>query len=156
MSPQPTEAWACDTSVAIAALDPNHRSHAPCRRWLIDQRPALSGHAAFETYSVLTRLPPPLRLTAHQAASTLGKAFPVTCWPHPDQLDDLRTRFGDLGIIGGSVYDALVGQAALDNGLVLLTGDRRAERTYRLLGVRFQPVEPQPGTGAGESGEESR
>ncbi len=142
MTAPATETWACDTSMAIAALDPNHLRHAPCRRWLIDHRPALSGHAAFETYSVLTRLPPPLRLTARQAASTLAAAFPVTCWPLSDHLDALRARFGELGVIGGSVYDGLVGQAALDHGRVLLTCDRRAERTYRALGVRFQPVEP--------------
>ena len=48
--------WACDTSVAVAALDPAHEAHPACRRALIDLRPALAGHAAFETYSVLTRL----------------------------------------------------------------------------------------------------
>lgn len=42
---------------------------------------------------------------------------------------------------GGSVYDALVGQAALHNERVLLTRDRRAERTYRALGVRYQPID---------------
>ncbi len=62
------DAWACDTSVAVAALDPNHQHHAECRREVLAHRPVLAGHATFETYSVLTRLPPPLRLTALQAA----------------------------------------------------------------------------------------
>lgn len=141
MSDLPPEAWACDTSVAIAALDPNHEHHTRCRRWVVEQRPALSGHAVFETYSVLTRLPPPLRLTAGQAAGALSVAFPTTCWPRQERLDDLPDRLGRIGVVGGSVYDALVGQAALDNGRILLTRDRRAERTYRALGVRYQPVE---------------
>ena len=73
-------AWACDTSVAIAALDPTHEAHPVCRKALVDLRPVLAGHAAFETYSVLTRLPIPLRLSADQAASVLAEAFPGDCW----------------------------------------------------------------------------
>ena len=63
------EQWACDTSVAVAALDPAHEAHPACRRALVDLRPVLAGHAAFETYSVLTRMPIPLRLSADQAVS---------------------------------------------------------------------------------------
>src|SRR5256885_14918393 len=72
--------WACDTSIAVAALDSTHEAHAACRRALVQRRPALAGHAAFEAYSVLTRLPLPLRLNATQAASVLVKAFPAECW----------------------------------------------------------------------------
>jgi len=43
--------------------------------------------------------------------------------------------------MGGSVYDALVGQASAANGRTLLTRDRRAERTYRALGVRYRVIE---------------
>ena len=35
------------------------------------------------------------------------------------------------------MYDALVGQAALADDRALLTRDRRAERTYRSLGVSY-------------------
>jgi len=132
--------WACDTSVAVAALDPTHESHPACRRALVDLRPALAGHAVFETYSVLTRLPVELRLTADQAASVLAAAFPQDCWLDADATRDLRERLADLGIIGGSVYDALVGQASAANGRTLLTRDRRAERTYRSLGVKYRVI----------------
>ena len=135
------EKWACDTSVAVAALDPTHDAHPACRRALIDLRPALAGHAMFETYSVLTRLPLPLRLAAEQAISVLQAAFPADCWLGAEDMRDLRGRIAALGIVGGSVYDALVGQAAAANGRVLLTRDRRAERTYRSLGVEFRFVE---------------
>jgi len=131
------EAWACDTSVAVASLDPTHEAHVLCRRVLVQRRPALSGHAAFETYSVLTRLPVPLRLTAAQAAHVLSTAFPDPCWLDADAATELRARLADHGIVGGSVYDALVGCAALTNERVLLTRDRRAERTYRALGVDY-------------------
>jgi len=133
--------WACDTSVAVAALDPTHEAHGACRNALLERRPALAGHATFETYSVLTRLPLPLRLTAEQAATVLTGAFPAMCWLDVDSTDALRRRLGRLGIVGGSVYDALVGQAAAANDCVLLTRDRRAERTYRTLDVEYQFVD---------------
>jgi predicted nucleic acid-binding protein len=133
--------WACDTSVAIAALDPTHEAHLACRRVLIDLRPALAGHAAFETYSVLTRLPVPLRLSADQAVSVLAAAFPAECWLDAAGMGDLRERLAALAIVGGSVYDALVGQASVANGRTLLTRDRRAERTYRSLEVQYRFVD---------------
>lgn len=133
--------WACDTSVAIAALDPTHEAHPSCRRVLIDFRPALAGHAAFETYSVLTRLPVPLRLSADQAVSVLAEAFPAECWLDAAGMRDLRERLAALDIVGGSVYDALVGQASVSNGRTLLTRDRRAERTYRSLEVQYRFVD---------------
>lgn len=134
------ERWACDTSLAIAALDATYVAHGPCRRALLDHRPALAGHAAFEVYSVLTRLPIPLRLTATQAGQVIEAAFPDICWLDRAAADGLRVRLVEAGIVGGSVYDALAGQAALCDNRVLLTRDRRAERTYRALGVTYELV----------------
>ncbi|MGH8990179.1 MAG: type II toxin-antitoxin system VapC family toxin [Acidimicrobiia bacterium] len=134
------EAFACDTSVALAALDASHEAHGACRRVLVELRPVLSGHAAFETHSVLTRLPIPLRLSPAQASSVLLAAFPGTCWLAPEDSDRLREALGALGVAGGSVYDALIGQTARVNGRVLLTRDRRAERTYRALDVPYRFV----------------
>lgn len=133
--------WACDTSVAVASLDPTHEAHLVCRRALVELRPALAGHAAFETYSVLTRLPVPLRLAPAQAADVLGAAFPDACWLTGKQTARLREDLGRLGVVGGSVYDALVARAADVNGRVLLTRDRRAERTYRALDVPHRFVD---------------
>ena len=134
------ERWACDTSVAVAALDPAHEAHPACRRALVDLRPVIAGHAAFETYSVLTRMPIPLRLSADQAASVLAAAFPGDCWLDAAGMRELRERLAALDIVGGSVYDALVGQASVANGRTLLTRDRRAERTYRSLQVEYRFV----------------
>lgn len=133
--------WACDTSFAIASLDPSHEAHAPCRRALLDFRPALAGQAAFETYSVLTRLPPPLRLRPLQAGEVLTAAFPEPCWLGAGDADDLWLRMAELEVVGGSVYDALVGAAAKANDRRLLTRDGRAERTYRSVGVDYLFVE---------------
>jgi len=60
--------------VALAALDPTHEAHPACRRAVIDLRPALAGHAVFETYSVLTRLPVELRLTDVRISGLAGVA----------------------------------------------------------------------------------
>lgn len=135
------ERWACDTSVVIAALDPNHEAHAASRRALVEHRPALAGHAALEAHAVLTRLPVPLRLTAEQAARVLAAAFSETCWLSPAAGDELRARLGDRGVLGGAVFDAVVGRAAAEDDRILLTRDRRAERTYRALGVEHRFVE---------------
>lgn len=95
----------------------------------------------FETYSVLTRRPVPLRLSAEQVDAVLSAAFPAECWLDPQATGRLCARMAALGVIGGSVYDALVGQAAAENERVLLTRDRRAERTYRALDVSYRFVE---------------
>lgn len=132
--------WACDTSVAVAALDPNHEAHSACRTAVLTHRPALAGHAAFETYSVLTRLPVPLRLSAVAASEVLDAAFPEVCWLSGPDSARLRSSLGAMGIVGGSVYDALVGRAASADDRVLLTADRRAERTYLALEVPYEVV----------------
>lgn len=87
------ESWACDTSVAVASLDASHEAHAECRRALVRLRPALARHAAFEVYSVLTRLPPGLRLTARQARDVLAAAFPEPCWLPATQSTKLRVPY---------------------------------------------------------------
>jgi predicted nucleic acid-binding protein len=57
----------------------------------------------------------------------------------------LRQRLGEaslptLGIAGGSVYDALVGAAAVESGLVLFSRDARAIRVYRALQVDVEVI----------------
>lgn len=43
-------------------------------------------------------------------------------------------------ITGGAVYDALVGFTAKLAGARLLSRDRRAERTYRAVGVDYELI----------------
>lgn len=50
-------------------------------------------------------------------------------------LRRLPSIFGELGIAGGAVYDALVGLAAVENGVALATRDDRARGTYELIGA---------------------
>lgn len=127
-----------DTSVAIALLVSDHEHHTLTFTALAGRRLGLAGHAAFETFSVLTRLPPPARRTPAAAARLLTTNFPGTKFLSPDAT---RALLGDLaakGIAGGSVYDALVGAAAAEHHTTLATRDRRAIDTYRSLNVALE------------------
>jgi predicted nucleic acid-binding protein len=101
----------------------------------------LAGHAAFETYAVLTRLPPPLRFSPVEAREVLSLAFPVTCSLDEQATTALWADLAGLDVVGGSTFDALVAAAAMTNGRRLLTRDKRAERTYRAVGVDYQFID---------------
>jgi hypothetical protein len=107
----------------------------------VTQAASLAGHAAFESYSVLTRLPEPNRVSGTDARRGLEAAFPERCWLPAAAEDGLMARLSAAGIAGGAVFDALVGEAARVNGRVLLTRDRRTLPTYDLLGVTYRVVE---------------
>lgn len=130
--------WAVDTSVAVAALDASHAAHATCREAVRRHRPKLAGHAAFETFSVLTRMPSGMALSPSDATDALVTVFGEPIWLTPDQHMELYTRLRTLGLTGGAVYDALVAGAAEANRCRLLSRDLRARPTYELLGA---PVE---------------
>lgn len=133
--------YAADTSVAVAALDETHEAHVPTLAAVAKFRPALAGHAAWETFSVLTRLPGPLRVTPAVAHDVLRRSFPDACWLDAAEQAALLDRLPTLGVTGGAVYDALVGAAAVAAGRRLLSRDRRADRTYSLLGADVEFVE---------------
>jgi predicted nucleic acid-binding protein len=127
-----------DTSVAVALVVGDHQAHQATSRAL-DGRPlGLAGHAAFETFSVLTRLPAPSRRAPAVVAEILARNFPETRLLSADGTTGLLDRLADGDIAGGSVYDALVGAAAAEHGLVLATRDPRALDTYRALGVAVE------------------
>ena len=133
---------AVDTSVAVAALDATHAVHDACLAAVRERRPALAGHAAFEVHAVLTRLPGPLAVAAPVVTQLLQRVFPTVLWLDAAATEDLVRRLGPLGISGGAVYDALVGEAAAQHDAPLLTRDRRAVRTYDLLGVEHELIGP--------------
>lgn len=124
-----------DTSVAIPLVLRGHRAHAATLAALPQRDLGLAGHAAFETFSVLTRLPEPARLSPAAASEVIRHNFPSTRYLTPGRADELLSRLGKLRVTGGAVYDALVGAAALAHGCRLVTRDRRAVPTYRDLGV---------------------
>jgi len=67
----------------------------------------------------------------------IAQNFPMSRYLSDHAAAELLARLGALGVAGGAVYDALVGAAAVEHGLTLLTRDRRAADTYRRIGVKF-------------------
>jgi predicted nucleic acid-binding protein len=130
-----------DTSVAVALTVADHADRAVTVAAVAGRKLGLAGHAAFETFSVLTRLPAPNRATATAASRALRTNFPESRFLGPDAAAALLSTLPSLGLSGGGVYGALVAAAAHEHGLALLTRDRRAVPTYRALDVEFELVQ---------------
>jgi predicted nucleic acid-binding protein len=124
-----------DTSAAVALVVADHQHHERTIRALRGRKLGLAGHAAFETFSVLTRLPPPLRRSPAAVARLLATSFPHTTFLGTRAAASLLSELGTAGIAGGGVYDALVGAVAREHRLTLATRDRRALEIYRALEV---------------------
>jgi len=129
-----------DTSAALAFVDVENPSHQSVWAMSADAQRGLSGHAAFEFLSVLTRLPFPKRLSGADARRLMRSEFTDNRYLPDDVAEALLDEFSSAGISGGMVYDGLVGACARHHDMLLLTCDRRAEETYRTLGVRYQII----------------
>jgi predicted nucleic acid-binding protein len=126
---------AADTSAVVAAFASWHESHEAARRAL-DRELELIEHCALETYSVLTRLPPPHRVSGEIVRDFLAARFPrrflrLEPQAHKDFVLELPIR----GITGGAAYDALVAATAVASGAELVTCDKRASSVYERYGV---------------------
>src|SRR5947199_9302893 len=108
-----------DTSAAVALSVGDHEDHEATIGRLAGRRLGLAGHAVFETFSVLTRLPPPARRSPATVATLMSENFPANRFLSPRATADLARRLPALGVAGGSVYDALVGAAAVEHGIPL-------------------------------------
>lgn len=129
-----------DTSVAVPLLLKNHRDHEAVDAFCEDGSFALAGHALVETYSVLTRLPEGLRVLPEDAAELIAERFGPPLLLDADRSEGLPATLAGLGVVGGAVYDALVGLAAVENEVTLATRDARARRTYERVGARVALV----------------
>lgn len=135
---------AADSSVVVAAFASWHELH-PHAHDALDGRVRVPAHAAIESYSVLTRLPPPHRAQPHVVYAFLADRFPerylvLDATSHVSLLEELAS----LGIAGGATYDALVAATARAADAELVTIDRRAAITYERLRVRFRLLAGSP------------
>lgn len=128
----------CDTSVAVPLVVVDHDHHSETAECVRGKRLGLCGHASFETFSVLTRLPPPLRRPPAMVRAVLHSTFPCSRYLSPAAASELIGQLAGKGVAGGAVYDALVAAAAVEHGVRLLTRDARAAETYRNLGAHFE------------------
>lgn len=131
---------AVDTSVVVAALSPWHESHDvagdTCR-----QQAWVPAHCLLEAYSTLTRLPEPLRVSGAMASEVLARAWGNrVITPSPQLSEKIVNLLARAQVVGGSSYDGLVALTAHEHGAQLVSLDRRAERTYRLLGVAYRII----------------
>lgn len=128
-----------DSSIAIAAILADHEAHASAED-VLSRCATTIAHVAAETYSVLTRLPPPRRLDAVSAAAIVDARLPsVRVALDADAREpSVLARLAAAEVSGGATYDGLIGLTALEHDLELMSRDRRAARTYRALGVNFQ------------------
>ena len=136
MTPTGTKV-AVDTSVSIPLLLAGHEQHDAVVVAVGNRELLLAGHAAIETFAVLTRLPVSERVTPHDAMTLMNDVFAGVCEVSTTTAAVVQ-RIASAGIGGGAVYDALVGMACVDNDLMLLTRDERALPTYAALGVRVE------------------
>jgi predicted nucleic acid-binding protein len=124
-----------DTSTAVALVVEDHEAHAATLEAVRGRRLGLAGHAWFETFSVLTRLPGPLRRSAADVIRVLEHDFPASAFLGEAEAVELGRDLARLGVSGGAIYDALVGAAARQHGLTLISSDIRARPVYEALGV---------------------
>jgi predicted nucleic acid-binding protein len=126
---------AADTSLAVAAFATWHEKHQPARAAL-GAGLSLVDHCALETYSVLTRLPPPHRVPAAIARDYLAAQFPG---PLLRLSAGAYRRFviglAELGVAGGGAWDALVAATALAHEAEIVSCDPRAARVYERFGL---------------------
>ena len=129
-----------DTSAAIALIVEDHEAHAPTVEAVRGRRLGLAGHAWFETYSVLTRLPAGLRRSPADVGRLLAHNFPASGFLGELESVALGSDLARLGVSGGAVYDALVGAAARQHDQLLLSGDARARPVYEALGLEVEVI----------------
>jgi predicted nucleic acid-binding protein len=127
-----------DTSVAVPLVTRDHTDHAAVTSAVGRRRAGLAGHAAFETYSVLTRLPAPARRSPAAVLRLLASNFPESRFLPEAAAAALLAGLASAGIAGGAVYDALIGAVSAHHRLPLLTRDARAVGTYRLLDAPYE------------------
>ena len=126
-----------DTSAAFAFVDSENPFHEHSWKLAIQLRRGLSGHALFEFFSVLTRLPLPKRVNEVDALRLISKEFPESKFLPAEHMESLLIEFTQKGITGAMVYDGLVAATARHHSLELVTCDHRAENVYQSLGIRY-------------------
>ena len=84
-----------DTSVAVALVVADHDHHEAVAAAIGARRLGLAGHAAFETFSVLTRLPPPARREPKVVDQLIRASFPASRF-----LDAAETAACSIGSRG--------------------------------------------------------
>lgn len=126
-----------DTSVLIPLFLADHdhylQSQAVFRKYSSKQA-ACGAHSLAETYATLTRLPGPHRLNTAQAMLPIEQLRDrlAVISPTSEEYVECLQRSSDLGVAGGTIYDAVLGACAVKAKCdILYTWN---VRHYQLLG----------------------
>lgn len=128
---------AVDTSVVVAAFASWHEGHVSAAA-VLTRAPRIPAHVVIETFSVLTRLPPP-----HRAPADVVQAFLAGRFGNAPLVLPPRGHLGLIamasreGLTGGAIYDALIAATVLHAGARLVTRDQRARSTYDRVRVPY-------------------
>lgn len=105
-----------DTGVAVPLLLTSHEAHGSVSGSVGDRSVALAGHALYETYAVLTRLPGDARLSPSDAVHLLRERFDPAVVLDAGSSRAAPAILADHDIAGGATYDALIALAAKPSG----------------------------------------
>jgi predicted nucleic acid-binding protein len=127
-----------DTSVLVTAFIEQNARHLECRTLLSAMRPETAAcglHSLAELYSVVTRLPHPLRLRPEQGIQVVDevkKRLSSVALQEKEYLATLQAA-ADAGVSGGPIYDAL---------LLACARKAKADRIYTLNLRHFRALAP--------------
>ena len=107
-----------DTSVLVAVFYGDHPHHAASLDLFTRFRKtdgSCAAHSLFEVYSALTRMPGKHRAGGEQAMLFIGnirERLTIVALTAEEYAKTLQT-FAGLGVVGGTIYDALLAGCAL-------------------------------------------
>jgi predicted nucleic acid-binding protein len=128
-----------DTSVLVAACVEGHEHHTRSLALFTGadrQTACCAAHTLAELYATLTRLPGSLRMSADQALlflDSVEERLEIVALDVREYRQAIREA-ASAGIIGGTIYDALLGWCALK---------ARATRIYTWDVADFQRLAPE-------------
>jgi len=130
----------CDTSLLVAALVSWHPQRAEARQVVKSRADSVPAHALIETFSVLTRLPAPYRISPVDAADAVHRLRLRPLTLPGDRYRELVISLAAAGVRGGAVYDGVIAATAAHHDTTLFTLDRRARSTYDALGACYEMI----------------
>ncbi len=131
---------AVDASVAVASFSSWHPQREAARQAL-GRLPWIISNAAYETYSVLTRAPDLYRAPVALVVEWLESVFEarwlgLSAGAQRLALEQLHGH----GVVGGATNDGLIAMTAAAESATLVTLDKRALRTYSVVGLDVELV----------------
>lgn len=114
-----------DTSVLVAAFYGDHVHHEPSLHLLAGLQPdagCCAAHSLVEVFATLTRMPGRHRISADQAVLFLGSVRErlEVIFLTGDEYASAIERAATLGIVCGTIYDAMLAHCALKAGVETL------------------------------------